>query len=240
MNKKLIINILVIVFSVKMMVLSALIFSWDRSQPPFHLVPDMDDQPRMKAQDAELVEGKASISYMLLPPAHTVSFGHLQVDSEFYMGLSDAGNPTSFIDKIPVKVDADLLNRGQDRFNIYCTVCHDRVGTGQGKVMPYATAMSVIIPNFHWDGLVKGKEFYKFKGHELRDKDGYIFYTITNGKGVMTPYGDQLSPADRWAIVAYIRALQKLTVKPSEKHPVALSEVRLPKDEKPKKTGDKK
>ncbi len=85
-----------------------------------------------------------------------------------------------------------LLTRGQQQFNIFCSPCHDRTGTGNGMVVQRGFPHP---PNFHDDRLRQAD-------------DQHFFDVITNGHGVMYGYGDRLAPGDRWAVVAYIRALQ--------------------------------
>jgi len=189
MCKKTIINIILVIVSVKMMALSVVIFTWDRSEPPFHLVPDMDHQPKIRAQSGS----------MYTPPTGTVSYGNLKADTHFYQGKDSTGK---FVKKMPVTVDSLLLKRGQERFNIYCTPCHDGAGSGQGAVPLAATGFAPITD---------------FRDPRLLPlEDGYFFDIITHGKGepgvpkTMPSYAAQIPEADRWAIVAYIRALQKL------------------------------
>ncbi len=96
-----------------------------------------------------------------------------------------------------------FVHRGQQRFNIYCMPCHDATGSGYGLVRKRAVASGAaafVPPTFHQDRLRKAP-------------DGQIFATITNGKSNMPPYAMQIQPADRWAIVAYVRALQNANPK---------------------------
>jgi mono/diheme cytochrome c family protein len=87
----------------------------------------------------------------------------------------------------------ELLKRGQNRFNIYCSPCHDRTGSGKGIVIGY--------------GLVPPPSFHDQK--VLDFADGYIFNVITNGVRTMPSYGAQVPPDDRWAIIAYLRTLER-------------------------------
>lgn len=106
------------------------------------------------------------------------------------LGFFAAGDP--WLDYFPVAVDAKLLKRGQERFNIYCSMCHDRAGTGKGMVVErgFATPPS-------------------FLSERLRNvKPGYVFNVISNGFGAMPDYASQIKTRDRWAIVAYVKALQ--------------------------------
>jgi mono/diheme cytochrome c family protein len=153
---------------------------------------------------------------------------YLREDRHFYKGLKpfspkDAarlaaavGTPTSpvtagtliswlpYTDTFPITIDADVLTRGQERFNIYCAVCHDRAGSGDGMVPRRGFTRP---PNFHTDD----SRGLRHKGIKILLRDvpvGYFFRVITHGYGAMPKYAVQILPADRWAIVAYVRALQ--------------------------------
>ena len=118
----------------------------------------------------------------------TVARGALQEDAAFFTGK--AGNAP--VRELPFAVDDALLARGQERFNIYCTPCHDATGSGKGIVVQRGFKAP---PSFHDD--------------RLRNVEaGYFFDVMTNGFGAMPDYRMQLSAHDRWAVVAYIRALQ--------------------------------
>jgi hypothetical protein len=121
--------------------------------------------------------------------AGTVARGHLDDDALFYTGKGPDGK---FSDDFPFPVTKDVLLRGQQRFNIYCTPCHDRNGNGQGMVVRRGFRHP---PSYHIDRL-------------RQVPNGYIFDVMTNGFGAMPTYASQIQPADRWAIVSYIRALQ--------------------------------
>jgi mono/diheme cytochrome c family protein len=118
----------------------------------------------------------------------TVARGTLQEDEAFFTGKNGAAD----VKELPFPVDEAVLNRGQERYNIYCTPCHDRTGGGQGMVVKRGYRPP---PSLHID--------------RLRDADaGHFFDVMTNGFGAMPDYKVQITPRDRWAIVAYIRALQ--------------------------------
>jgi len=120
--------------------------------------------------------------------ANTVARSQAHPDSYFATGLVDGKEA----DGMPFAVTPALLERGQERFNIYCTPCHSRVGNGQGMLVQR--------------GYSKASDFH---GARLRQAPlGHFFHVITNGYGSMPDYAAQVTPADRWAIVAYIRALQ--------------------------------
>jgi hypothetical protein len=147
---------------------------------------DMQDQPKYiplrpstffadSRSERPLVEG-------------TVARGHLEADTAFYTGMSD-GKP---VDAFPFAITRDVLDRGQQRYNIYCSPCHDRLGTGLGMVVRRGYRRP---PSFHIERLRKASV-------------GYLFGVITEGFGAMSDYAAQIEPHDRWAIVAYQRVLQ--------------------------------
>jgi mono/diheme cytochrome c family protein len=123
-----------------------------------------------------------------LPVAGTVARGAAWEDNEMNTGKKPDG---SFADANPVPITAQVLKRGQDRFNIYCAPCHG--ATGQGKGITFKFGMTTVA-DLHQERLVKSP-------------DGQIFDTITNGKSTMMGYSAQIPIPDRWAIVAYVRAL---------------------------------
>jgi mono/diheme cytochrome c family protein len=122
------------------------------------------------------------------PPAGTVARGNAQLDARLYTGMADGQPITNF----PLPVSRELLERGAQRFNIFCAPCHGLAGYGDGEIVQRGFTAP---PSFH--------------SPQLRDlPNGRIFDVITNGYGAMYPYGYRIEPEDRWAIVAYIRALQ--------------------------------
>jgi mono/diheme cytochrome c family protein len=114
--------------------------------------------------------------------------GYLRTNDHFYTGrINDQYAPTN-----PRPITAELLADGQERFDIFCAVCHDRVGGGQGAIVRRGF-----------------KQPQTFHSQRLREMpDGYFFEVITRGYGAMQSYADRVPPDDRWAIVAYLRALQ--------------------------------
>jgi mono/diheme cytochrome c family protein len=109
-----------------------------------------------------------------------------------------------YVDAFPMPLTQKLLDRGQNRFNIYCAVCHDRVGTGNGLIVQRGFSRP---PNFHTD-LSRG---LKLRGIDIKLTQvpvGYYFEVTSKGYGAMPDYAHQLPPDDRWAVIAYIRALQ--------------------------------
>ena len=190
---------------------------------------DMQDQPRYRAYKKSnfFADKRASRD----PVEGTVARGQLHDNKAFYTGKIDNPNPnapvatttdasgntlvSSFpndIDEFPVPVTKELIDRGQDRFNIYCIVCHGPQGNGDGMIVRRGFPKP---PTYHDDRLRNAPV-------------GHFFDVITNGWGKMNPYAYQVQPADRWAIIAYIRALQvsqnpdmnlKMTSKPGETAP---------------------
>ena len=158
-------------------------------QPPVHLNPNMDSQPRFDPQsEVKLFEDRRS---MRPTEEHTVARGHLKEDETFNYGREGA----KYTLKVPIPINEELLHRGQERFNIYCTPCHDKSGSGQGMVIrrqagfPPATNL--------------------LDEYSRKMTDGQLYSAILNGKNNMPSYGAQVTdPRDRWAIVAYVRALQ--------------------------------
>ena len=156
------------------------------SRPPIHLNPSMDDQPKVLPQTAStfFYDGAS----MRQPVPGTVPIGGLQEDAAFFTGKGADGQ---FVATIPVTVDEALVERGRQRYVIYCQPCHDARGDGKGILFQRG---NVPTASFHQDKI-------------LKYPDGQIFDVITNGKGLMAGYRWPIPPADRWAIVAYVREL---------------------------------
>jgi mono/diheme cytochrome c family protein len=123
-----------------------------------------------------------------VPPAHTVARGQLREDEQLYTGKIGKDLAATF----PMPVTRELLARGRERFDIYCAVCHGPAGDGNGMIVQRGFPRP---PSFH--------------EQRLRDAPpGHFVDVITNGYGVMYPYASRVAAADRWAVAAYIRALQ--------------------------------
>ena len=163
---------------------------------PEWLFPGMKYQPKLTQQteSAFFADGRSD---RVAPPGTVASsFGPagqpLKTDPFLYQGkLADGSFARGFPPSLAV--DRQLLLRGRDRFTIYCSPCHGAVGDGNGIVKKYGMGA---VPTYQDDRLRAMAE-------------GEIFNTITNGKGQMNPYGDKLLAADRWAVIAYVRALQR-------------------------------
>ena len=150
---------------------------------------DMHDAPRYEAFEASatFADNRASRT----PPAGTVPRGWLREDEALYTGKA-AGQ---LLDQFPFAIAPADLARGQERFNIYCTPCHGKLGDGNGMVVQRGLRQAA---SFHQDRL-------------RQEKVGYFFDVITNGFGAMPDYRAQIDVRDRWRIVAYVRALQLST-----------------------------
>ena len=124
---------------------------------------------------------------------NTVARGQLQSDSYFYTGVVQGANGyREEKDQLPFPASMEVLERGQERFNVYCTPCHSRVGNGLGEIVQrgYKPAANL--------------------NDQVRRSQpiSHYFYVMTHGYGAMPDYAEQLTPEDRWAVAAYIRALQ--------------------------------
>jgi mono/diheme cytochrome c family protein len=146
----------------------------------------MADEPRFEPMEPTpfFADGRSARPL----PAGTVARDFLRDDELLYKG-SEAGR---FAERFPFPVTAQVLARGRERFDIYCAVCHDRTGSGTGMAVRRGFPAP---PSFHIQRLREAPP-------------GRIFDVVTHGFGKMYPYGDRVEPADRWAIAAYVRALQ--------------------------------
>jgi hypothetical protein len=158
------------------------------SRPPIHINPSMDDQPKVLPQTAS--EFFYSGASMRDPIPGTVSVGGLQEDEAFFTGKGPDGK---FVATIPGTSDDARLERGRQRYTIYCQPCHDARGEGKGILFQRG---NVPTASYHQDKI-------------LNYPDGQIFDVITNGVGLMQGYRWPIPPADRWAIVAYVRQLER-------------------------------
>jgi mono/diheme cytochrome c family protein len=169
--------------------------------PPMDVFPEwafpgMKYQPKLTQQTASpfFADGRSDRAAPpgTVPAAYGPAAQPLRDDGFLYGGKAPDGSWARGFPK-ELKVDMGLLERGRDRFTIYCAPCHGALGDGNGVTRAYGMGTAA---NYHDERLRKMAE-------------GEIFNTITNGKGQMNPYGDKLAPADRWAVVAYVRALQR-------------------------------
>ena len=148
---------------------------------------DMQDQPKYKPQRPSefFADGRSGRPEV----EGTIARGNLDEDAAFYTGKDEKGGD---IEAFPIAVDKDVLVRGQQRYDIYCAPCHGRIGNGLGMIVRRGFKQP---PSYHIDRLRNAPV-------------GHMYDVITNGYGAMLNYSAQVQVRDRWAIVAYIRALQ--------------------------------
>jgi len=174
---------------------------------PLQITPDMKHQPKVITQhgsgffsdnrgDHPLIPGTIPVGYNLAGRYAQSGVNNVSGNSSFtseptYLDTGVIGDV--YGDGFPVEVNEKFLQRGRERYDIFCAVCHDRSGSGNGITKAYglATVASLI------DDRLKAQP------------DGQLFATITHGKNTMGAYGPSIAVEDRWAIVAYVRALQK-------------------------------
>jgi mono/diheme cytochrome c family protein len=184
------------------------LFGWKGQKSvnrPFEVFQDMDHQEKVKPQTASdfFADGQSDRP----PVPGTIAMGReipvaasAADGSDLPGGYFRSGRFGDFFGEgfpSQVKVTPALLERGQERFGIYCAVCHGHAGDGKGVVGPYWTGGMMPVTANLVDDRVKALP------------EGQIFWTITHGKGLMGPYGGSIPVEDRWAIVAYLRTLQQ-------------------------------
>jgi hypothetical protein len=147
---------------------------------------DMHDQPKFIPQRGTdfYADGRSARPQV----ENTVARGQLHEDAYFYTGLVEGKEGSA----MPFPVTMQVLERGQERFNVYCTPCHSRVGNGAGMIVQRGYRPA---GNFHTPRLMAAPL-------------GHFFSVMTHGYGAMPDYAAQVTPQDRWAIVAYIKSLQ--------------------------------
>ena len=165
---------------------------WRSEKPPVHLNPNLDFQASIKSQENPMYSPENTI-----PWGNSNSFSdnqtrkkYIKEDPRFYFGQN---YNNSWVSKIPVNVNYELLNRGKERYEIFCSSCHGLDGSGNGPVVDGRW----IKPVPYWHERVVGY------------RDGKLFDIISNGIRSMPGYSQQIPENDRWAIVSYLRALQK-------------------------------
>jgi mono/diheme cytochrome c family protein len=168
-------------------------------KPPLEVFPDMDRQAKLRPEKPfEFFTNGLSSQ---LPPAGTVArsapiqtaAGPVYPFEDSPVNTGKISGTTNFIETNPLVVNAALLARGREQFNIYCTPCHGGLGDGNGITKKIGAMPAVA--NLHDKRIVEMT-------------DGEIFNTITHGKGLMGAYGPLVTAQDRWAVIAYARALQ--------------------------------
>lgn len=169
---------------------------------PIEIFPDMDRQARYKPQgeNSFFADGRNDRP----TPLNTVARGnYLNYQEVFSEDFEDTvlGNTTflagknpdgSWVARLPIEVDYSLMEMGREKYEIFCTACHGAAGDGNGVTKPYG----ILATSYHDDRL-------------RNEADGYMFDVISNGKGLMYGLRDRLTPKERWAVVLYLRALQR-------------------------------
>ena len=158
------------------------------SRPPIHLNPSMDNQPKVRPQSSSTFFSDGSA--MRQPVPGTIAIGGLKEDTAFFTGRNADGQ---FVATIPIATDDAMLDRGRQRYTIYCQPCHDARGDGKGILFQRG---NIPTATFHQEKV-------------LKYTDGQLFDIMTNGQGLMPAYKWPIPPADRWAIIAHIHGLQR-------------------------------
>jgi mono/diheme cytochrome c family protein len=187
-----------ILVAISLVPMACIVKNWndpEKESTRIQIIPDMDAQPKFKAQTVNpfFADNRGARPW----PEGTVARGLLRADASYYHGIEP---DSSYTAEFPVPVTEALLARGQERYDIYCATCHGLGGAGDGITHRRAEALQQgtwTPPTDLASPAVLGREH------------GHIYNTITNGIRNMAAYGHQISPDDRWAIVAYVRALQR-------------------------------
>ncbi len=193
--------IIVTVFALVPPALIAQLRAKNAKLPRVHIIQDMDNQPRFRAQHANplFADGRA----MRPPVAGTVAQGELRLDDHYERGIVNGKWATTWPSALTV--DIAFLERGRERYTIYCQPCHGAAGYGDGMVNK--RAMELVDQGLNGTSWVQPKSLHEAA---IREQPlGQIYNSITNGVRTMPPYAAQVPVADRWAIVAYVKALQR-------------------------------
>jgi mono/diheme cytochrome c family protein len=168
-------------------------------RPPIEVFPDMDRQLKLRPQTPNGFFA-SGLSSQLPPPGTIAQSKPMNVGGQEIYPFEDApvntgrvAGTTNFVENNPLPMTGALLARGHERFTIYCSPCHGQLGDGNG--MPKKIGAMAIVANLH-DKLI------------VEQPDGAIFNTVSYGKNNMQGYAPQIPVEDRWAIIAYLRALQ--------------------------------
>ncbi|XOV73310.1 MAG: c-type cytochrome [Verrucomicrobiota bacterium] len=158
-------------------------------KPPIEVFPDMDRQMKLRPQEPNRFFGnqRSSQPYVEGTIARGMPYQDIPVNTGRISGS------TNWVEVSPIEITEAVMSRGRERYNISCAPCHGAAGDGKGITTKYGM---VAVANFHDARLVEMA-------------DGEIFNTITHGKNLMGSYGANIKIEDRWAIIAYLRALQR-------------------------------
>jgi mono/diheme cytochrome c family protein len=168
---------------------------------------DMSDQPKFYKPYKETAMFEDGTSARPLPE-HTIARGHLQLEKDLFTGMryGPDGKLNEPIDYFPIALNKDDIERGGEKFDIYCAVCHGKLGDGAGMIV---TRGMIRPPSFvRLDNPPTDPAAYARYVNVQRAPVGHYFDVITNGYGAMYSYNDRIGVEDRWRIVAYIKALQ--------------------------------
>ena len=171
---------------------------------PIEIFDDMDRMPKLRPQTVTKFAAFAAGQSSRVWVAGTIARGSAYEDSPLNTGKKADG--IAFVEANPVKITAELLKRGQDRYTIFCLPCHSAVGDGKGITTKFGMAN---VANLHDERIIKLP-------------DGEIFNTITYGKNLMGSYADKLDVTDRWAVISYVRSLQLSRLGKKEEIPDAI------------------
>ncbi|MBD3220656.1 c-type cytochrome [bacterium] len=189
-----------ILLSLTLVPMACIVKNWnnpEKTSTRIQIVPDMDNQPKFKTQtvNAFFDDGRAMRRW----PEGTVARGLLRDDRQYEYGLA-ADDDTTFTAEFPVPVTEALLARGQEQYDVYCATCHGLAGAGDGMTHRRAEELA----QGTWTPPTDlATETVVGRTH------GHLYNTIANGIRNMPAYGHQIEVEDRWAIVAYVRALQR-------------------------------
>ena len=187
-----------ILVSLTLVPMACIVTNWNnpvKKATRIQVIPDMDSQAKFKAQSANpfFADGRAMRHW----PEGTVPRGGLHQDLRYFSGIEA---DSSFTTTFPVDVTEELLARGRQRYDIYCATCHGLAGEGNGPTHQRAERLEQGTWTPPTDLALETV---------VQREHGYIYNVITNGVRNMPAYGHQIEPRDRWAIVSYVRALQR-------------------------------
>jgi mono/diheme cytochrome c family protein len=188
------------------------------TQPHIHIFPDMDFQPKFKADTASdlFADGRVNRGEI----AGTVARGALNADDTFYRGLEGGKWTEGLPAQVQAQVSETLVRRGQVRYNVYCAPCHGYDGHGNGAVPQRVAATG---------GNWAARNLVEAGGVAIKMPNGQLFNTISNGFNTMMGYAQQIPTADRWAIVLYVRALQRAhNAAEGDVPPASLNDMQMP------------
>lgn len=179
-----------------------------KREPRIHLIQDMDNQVKYRPQDANPLFNDGRAQRGRIPG--TVARGELMLDDAYYLGYTQSANGPQFITGYPAQIQAKLDNaetarafilKGQEKFNLTCAMCHGVDGQGNGPINVRAQELGAgqtgwVAPSNMTDAV------------RIARVNGHLYNTVNNGIRKMGGYGTQLTPDERWAVVAYVRTLQ--------------------------------